>query len=432
MWVNKEIFEVVFSWKFLKTGRESMRSEIEQIVHILQAVKKINRIIMQSDTIDKGMQSDLLITVEGVNEVLFGNKILVDYKAYELLKNMGMQTITKEQLTDEIAKWCQMVEKKTNDMKDKNNYIDYEFYSLMNYIEMVPEEIILEDMKQNFNKVKQYGEQIYYNFVSFFREYKDFWGDVNPVTGIWDLLYDRLNQLKNHREDFIWLYQELADYRSKMVLNGILQYWVKYDFQIIQKIKENNYTSYFDLDIVTPDDNEVFVDLGAYTGDSAQDFIQNMGAYQRIYCYEISKDVFKQLQENMSFYENITLVNKGVGEAEGIMYLSQSEDASANKITSMGEEAVEIVTLDNDIKEKITFLKMDIEGAEQQAIKGAARHITEEKPKLAICTYHNNYDIWQIPRMLREMNPNYKLYMRYNGNDAEYEFNVTEFVTFAT
>ena len=63
---------------------------------------------------------------------------------------------------------------------------------------------------------------------------------------------------------------------------------------------------------------------------------------------------------------------------------------------------------------------------------GAARHITKEKPKLAICTYHNNYDIWQIPRMLREMNPNYKLYMRYNGIDAEYEFNVTEFVTFAT
>lgn len=409
-----------------------MRNEIEQLEHILSAVEKINAIIIQSDTIDKGLQSDLLVTVEGVNEAVFGNKILVDCKAYELLKAAETQTVAREQLTGEIAGWCQMVSNKIDNMKDKNNYIDYEFYSLMNYIEMVPEEIILEDMKQNFNKVKQHGEQIYYNFVSFFREYKYFWGDVNPVTGIWDLLYDRLEQLKNHREDFIWLYEELEDYRSKMVLNGILQYWVKYDFQIIQKIKENNYCSYFDLDIVTPDANEVFVDLGAYTGDSAEDFIQNMGAYQRIYCYEISKDIFKQLQDNMSSYENITLVNKGVGESEGIMYLSQSEDASANKITNMGEEAIEIVTLDNDIKEKITFLKMDIEGAEQQAIKGARKHIMEDKPKLAICTYHNNHDIWQIPRMLREMNPDYKLYMRYNGNGAEYEFNVTEFVTFAT
>ena len=407
---------------------ESMRKDIEQIKNILVAVKKINCILNNSEHKNADLISDILITVEELNTYVFGSKVLTDYNVCELLKNC--KNIDKNYIVSEISRWHNMVEQKIEEMKTKDNWIDYEFYSLMNYIEMVPEEIILEDMKKNFQKIRQYGDEVYHCTIACYQQY-NYWGEINPYKDIWNLLYDRLSQLKNHREEFIWLYEELADYRSKMVLNGILHYWIEYDHNIIKRIKENNYKSYFDLDIVKANPDEVFVDLGAYTGDTIEDYLCDMGTYKQIYCYEISKDVFEILQRNLSEYENISFINKGVGERNGIMYMSAQEDVSANRIVEQGEEAVEIVSLDEDIREKITFIKMDIEGAEQQALKGAERHIREEKPKLAVCTYHNNHDIWQIPRMIREMNPDYKLYMRYNGNRLEYEFNVTEFVTFA-
>lgn len=63
--------------------------------------------------------------------------------------------------------------------------------------------------------------------------------------------------------------------------------------------------------------------------------------------------------------------------------------------------------------EKVTFIKMDIEGAELETLKGASRLIAEQKPKLAVCVYHKPEDIFTIPEYLRTLNPDYKFYLRY-------------------
>ena len=65
--------------------------------------------------------------------------------------------------------------------------------------------------------------------------------------------------------------------------------------------------------------------------------------------------------------------------------------------------------------EKITFIKMDIEGAEKDAIKGAKNHIKNEKPKLLVSAYHIPEDIFAIPKLIDDIREDYKFYMRYNG-----------------
>lgn len=64
---------------------------------------------------------------------------------------------------------------------------------------------------------------------------------------------------------------------------------------------------------------------------------------------------------------------------------------------------IETVALDELIDERVTFLKMDIEGAEAEAIKGAKNIIQKDKPKLAICIYHKPNDLWEIPLMIHEL-----------------------------
>lgn len=77
-------------------------------------------------------------------------------------------------------------------------------------------------------------------------------------------------------------------------------------------------------------------------------------------------------------------------------------------------EYIEVIQLDEFLKgERITFVKMDIEGAEYDALKGAAQIIKEQKPKLAISIYHTPNDIIKIPELLLELRPDYKFYIRH-------------------
>ena len=91
--------------------------------------------------------------------------------------------------------------------------------------------------------------------------------------------------------DFVWLYENLADYKSKYILYAILNNYYNFDFISLGKVTNDIYKHYFDLDILKLQQDEVFVDMGAYIGDTTLDFINSYGtdSYKKIYCYEITK-----------------------------------------------------------------------------------------------------------------------------------------------
>ena len=116
----------------------------------------------------------------------------------------------------------------------------------------------------------------------------------------------------------------------------------------------------------------------------------------------------------------------GTGDAE----TESSEGISiykSNIETNNCVRTAEVKKLDDVLSDKdITFIKMDIEGAEVEALKGAENIIRNKKPKLAICLYHRTSDFWTIPEMLHKMNPNYKF-----GVMHHYKYNCWETVLYA-
>ena len=223
-----------------------------------------------------------------------------------------------------------------------------------------------------------------------------------------------LDLLKNIRH-YDWLYSRLEDNASLQVFANLIRYRIIPDQSFLKAAYDSKHPQYFDKGIVSCDENEVFVDCGGFTGDTTEEFIRQFRNYKQIYVYEPSLDNIQTCRNNLSKYDRVAVRPCGVGEKSDALAM----DSNSSSSTFMAEkkaadsQGIRIVSLDEDIREPITFLKMDVEGFEIPALLGAKRHIRDDFPKLAICTHHIVSDMWEIPRLIDAIHPGYRFYIRH-------------------
>lgn len=295
------------------------------------------------------------------------------------------------------------------------NVIDREFQELVSEIKELSKMEIYYRIRKSFDAIPEETKMSCSNFFNQF----GYWGRLDVFSSNYEEIELKAEALYEHIDDFAWLYDQLGDYRSKRTLYAILNNWYRYDFDTTSQTREYLYDDYFDLDLVSCDSNEVIVDLGAYTGDTVVSYLHNYGedCYKKIYCYEITPAVFELLQENLKNYANIDCRLLGVGDQEEQLSLISNEvSASANTLRKDLCNDVIMTTLDVDIDDAITLIKADIEGFEYKALQGARNHILKDHPKLLISVYHNNEDLWRIPKMIRELSSDYHFYLRYRSS----------------
>ena len=295
------------------------------------------------------------------------------------------------------------------------NFIDEKFFKIIEEFEVLPKEEIEKKMVLFY---KFLPSNIKKSLENFFKSY-NFWGTLDEVNEDFDIFKKKAQIFKEKREDFVWLYDSLKDYKSKAVLLSILNNYYNFDLNGLNLVADKIYKHYFDLDLLPYCENEVFVDVGAYTGDTVLDYIASYGmSYNKIYCYEITESMVLYMKNNFSNLSNVEIRNLAVAERVGKLYLdANSTSASANRVKEAGVDAVNAVSLDEDVKEKISMIKMDIEGGEISAIKGAKEHIKNDLHKLFISVYHSNDDIITIPKLIRSYTDKYDFYLRYYGGN---------------
>lgn len=296
------------------------------------------------------------------------------------------------------------------------NQIDLKFALLMNEIRSLSEQELYHQIRLSFEQIPDATRN---NMMNFFNQFL-YWGSMDIEHNNFEEIELKVHELKEHVDDFEELYINLEDYRSKKLLYAILNNWVHYDFNTLNEVIEKCYDDYFDLDLIPTCNEEVFVDLGAYTGDSTISFLRNYGdSYKKIYAYEITPETYQILVSNLKDYPNVVCYLKGVGDTRSsLSVVNSSADASANTVFVSDNGTIPMVTLDEDIGEKLTMIKADIEGFEQEALLGAINHIKNDHPKLLISVYHKNEDLWKIPKMIKEIDPTYKFYLRYHGGNV--------------
>lgn len=219
--------------------------------------------------------------------------------------------------------------------------------------------------------------------------------------------------VKKNIDSYKKAYRILSDDISKEVFKDILKWKVTLESQyLVKAFYKSNSKQYFEpFEYLT--NEEIFVDCGGYIGDSTQGLIDYRGGLKKVYLYEADSQNIERAKEILKNI-NIIFRNVGVGDMHKFMFFSQN-GLSSSSFTEIqnGGNKVEIVTLDDDINEAVTFIKMDIEGFEYKALQGAKNHIINDRPCLAICLYHKPEDLWQLPLYINDLVGSYNYYIRH-------------------
>lgn len=248
------------------------------------------------------------------------------------------------------------------------------------------------------NKMVIYGAGIWGHIL---------WEETKDIIN-WDLCVDAAPEGK----EFPVRLWKLADFIK--VYNGEYVAVSSFKKQVINEMTEGS--AYFDLKELGPvKEKEVFVDGGCYDGFTTKAFFRWAGKTGYAYCFEIDQENRKAIRRNLPA-GNYEILPKALWLEKRRLSLAAAGNfaSSVAEDVQEGSACVEADTIDSLLWDKgVTYIKMDIEGAELAAIKGAEKVIREQNPRLAVSIYHKPEDIFQIPALLHTFHKGYRFYLRH-------------------
>lgn len=213
----------------------------------------------------------------------------------------------------------------------------------------------------------------------------------------------------------------LSDKKSAEDFQNVINFKISGKLDYLFK-SETNIKSVFN-NILKLNEKEIYFDAGAYDGDTIRDFLSLTGNYTKIYAAEPDKNNFRKLSEYSKCINNIEIFNTAIADYSGKIRFDQKKGRNSH-INFNSDDFVDCTTIDDILKHKpVTFLKMDIEGAEKAALTGAAYTIKQFKPKLYVCGYHWNEDLFSVPLLIHKLNPEYNIYFRHHKYIPAWETN---------
>ena len=216
----------------------------------------------------------------------------------------------------------------------------------------------------------------------------------------------------------------LADEQSKEVFKKAILFRQTLDIE--DRPPFTIHDQYFAKDVVSLHHDEVFIDCGAYTGDTIGKFVKKCNKqYKRIIAFE--PDEVNCIKIKAKKFKNIVVIDAGVWSKTQLMNFNIQNHTGEAKVdlvkkidTGVDKRSVVIKSIvvrtidDTETCSDCTYIKMDIEGSEMEALLGARNTIIKMRPKLAICIYHSDEDMLRIPEWILGLNLEYKLYIRHH------------------
>jgi FkbM family methyltransferase len=223
-------------------------------------------------------------------------------------------------------------------------------------------------------------------------------------------------------------YSLMEDAISKKIYRELVGFFISDDKPELTLCPGEN--QYMPDTVYLPSESERIIDCGAYNGDTMRAFfsrIQNWRSYTAI---EPDKHNFEDLCASIQktlpplLVERTRAIHAAVSDEMGEAVFCENGTTASHIMerSAEGEYTVPIIRMDDVINDPVTFIKMDVEGFELRALQGAEGLIRRDQPLLAICGYHKQSDLWEIPLYMKNILPDHHILLRNYVGIIEYVF----------
>lgn len=259
------------------------------------------------------------------------------------------------------------------------------------------------------------------DYTFFRRCHELFQGDPYNMPSCSDVyLMDR------HMEEIQEIYDHLADDLSREVYEKILRFRLIDDSIVVPTMPQDK--QYFEYGFYPKRDDEVFVDCGAFNGISARTFFQeNHNQFDGYYGFEPDPINYEALRIYVAslpgeMQNKMKILDQAVYDSDKGVRLYEL-NGPGSFVADIGKTRIDTTTIDQVINgNKATYIKMNIEGSELPALRGAKNTIAENHPRLAIAGYHKTWDLWEVPLQILQIEPRYKFYLRSYMNHISFVY----------
>ena len=255
--------------------------------------------------------------------------------------------------------------------------------------------------------------------------------------------------IKKYERELQTVYERLADAVSRETFASVLNYKLSGKLSYLQACTTNRTE---DLrTIFSFGGEETYLDLGAYNGDTVQEFLQlTRGRYKKIVALEPDPKNFKKLTDfvRQNELKKITCLQAGVWndcgsleltgnggrqstfwEADRSGFATQPLSQTCSMKKKIKKQQVTVVSVDAVLgNEHADYMKFDVEGVEKEALEGAAGHLVPDGngtlPKLLVAAYHHDEDLFALPLLLWKLQPEYQIYLRKHPYVPAWEINI--------
>ncbi len=229
-----------------------------------------------------------------------------------------------------------------------------------------------------------------------------------PVIGT--EIFDR-NFLNAHEEQINLAHSLLADDFSKKVYEGYVNFQFGGRIELLKEI-ETHESEIFE-NVLKFNENETFIDIGAYRGDTVEKFVeQTKGLYEKIIAAEPDFKTYQKLLKNCENLRSFTGVNAAITDTDGEIGFSS---LAGRQSAVGGENMIKSLSLPTLCKgSEPTFIKIDAEGCELEILGGGEEILKKFKPKMNVAAYHKSEDIFKLPILINSINPEYKIHLRHH------------------
>lgn len=190
-------------------------------------------------------------------------------------------------------------------------------------------------------------------------------------------------------------YTLLSDEKSKNIFLNRINFLITREIQYLEQFYEED--QYFPQELIHLTDDEIFIDGGAFDGDTALEFAKKTNyTYQKLILLEPDKEIFQSLLTRTASLPNVECHQIGTWNTQDMLSFN-SGNKGGGSISSNGDTIIAVNSIDNILNgSPCTYIKLDVEGAESKSLLGAIKTIRTYKPKLAVCVYHHIEDIFLI------------------------------------